>query len=191
MKKRFAFIICMIWMAAIKVFAQDTLITEIGKHIAVTISEISPTEIKYKHYDDMDGPQRIIRTERVMAIKYVNGTIDSLDDMDVNTETMAQRGKEDARQYYHKYKGARAATMITTIVVGGVSGLVPAIICSATPPKTKHLGYVDDKLMENREYSNAYRKEARHIKVKKVWMGYVTGIIIDVAALVVVLAIVG
>lgn len=55
-------------------FAQDTIVKKDGKIIVSKVIEISPTEIKYKKWDNLDGPTYVIYREDVRKIKYANGT---------------------------------------------------------------------------------------------------------------------
>ena len=54
MKKIFLF--CIIIFASINANAQDTIVKLSGDIILAKVSEITPTEIKYKRFDFQDGP---------------------------------------------------------------------------------------------------------------------------------------
>lgn len=88
-------------------------------------------------------------------------------------DSLFDLGKIDAARYYKGYKPAAIATMISSIYFP--FGLIPAIACSATPPSMSHLGYKDQKLMENSSYYEGYTKTAHKIKKKKVWGGFAIG----------------
>jgi hypothetical protein len=55
-------------------FAQDTIVKNSGEMIPARIIEISPTQIKYKKMDFLDGPLYVENKSDVKMIKYSNGT---------------------------------------------------------------------------------------------------------------------
>ena len=59
------------WLFSVN--AQDLIILKDGNTIEVKILEISPTEIKYKRFDHLDGPTIVIMAVNVLSIRYENG----------------------------------------------------------------------------------------------------------------------
>ena len=57
--------------------ACDTLILRNETEIKVKIIEITPTEIKYKHCNNLNGPTYVVYRYDVSYIKYANGSLDS------------------------------------------------------------------------------------------------------------------
>lgn len=55
----------------------DTLIMRDGTEIKVKVIEITPTEIKYKFCNRIDGPTYVAYRYTASYIKYANGTLDS------------------------------------------------------------------------------------------------------------------
>ena len=55
----------------------DTLIMRNGTVIKVKVTEVSPTEIKYKYCNNLEGPSYVIYRYQASYIKYRNGTFDS------------------------------------------------------------------------------------------------------------------
>ena len=53
--------------------AQDLIILKNGNKIEAKVLEISPTEIRYKRFDHLDGPTNIVMVINVHSIKYENG----------------------------------------------------------------------------------------------------------------------
>jgi hypothetical protein len=53
--------------------AQDLLILKDGNTIEAKVLEISPTEIRYKRFDHLDGPTIVVLAENVLSIRYENG----------------------------------------------------------------------------------------------------------------------
>lgn len=70
------------------IYAQDSLFTKKGNIIPCVITEIGIDEIKYKTYDNVDGPNYVIRKTDVSKIVYKNGKTEVFlpDEMDMNKE---------------------------------------------------------------------------------------------------------
>jgi hypothetical protein len=57
-------------------FCQDIIFKTNGDEISAKVIEISPTEIKYKRFENPEGPNYIIDKNQVLMIKYENGNKD-------------------------------------------------------------------------------------------------------------------
>jgi hypothetical protein len=68
-------------------FSQDTLQFKNGTKIQVIVKEINPENIKYKKFDNQEGPMITVLKNEVTSIKYANGTIDVLDTVVSQVET--------------------------------------------------------------------------------------------------------
>jgi len=55
------------------VCAQDLIILRDGNVIEAKVMEISPSEIRYKRFDNQDGPVIILPIINVLSIRYENG----------------------------------------------------------------------------------------------------------------------
>lgn len=87
-------------------FAQDLLTTKTGEDISCKVLEVAITEIKYKKFDDLNGPVFSILKSEVLLIRYENGTKDifAVDEnigtvSFINNDPFAQ-GQSDALKYY-------------------------------------------------------------------------------------------
>jgi len=56
--------------------AQDVILKKNGDEISAKIQEVGVTDIKYKKFENPDGPMYTILKSEVMMIKYQNGTKD-------------------------------------------------------------------------------------------------------------------
>ena len=63
---------------AFSVHAQDVIIMRDGNMIDAKIIEITPAEIRYRHFGDLDGPLNLISAADVLSIKYENGMVESV-----------------------------------------------------------------------------------------------------------------
>jgi hypothetical protein len=58
------------------VSAQDLIILRDGNVIESKVTEISPTEIRYKRSNHLDGPTIVVPAVNVLSIRYTNGKVD-------------------------------------------------------------------------------------------------------------------
>lgn len=74
MKKILLLFLCVCYS---NMFSQDTLFHKSGEIQAVKVSEINPQLIKYKKFENLNGPVYSISISDVQRIKYSGGQIDS------------------------------------------------------------------------------------------------------------------
>lgn len=72
--KTFYFVSAMMCVCSVNIYAQDLITTRDGRDINAKITEVSKNEIKYKLFDNLDGPTYIIATNELLMIRYENGT---------------------------------------------------------------------------------------------------------------------
>jgi len=106
-----------------KVASPDSLCDKItlknGDESFVKIYEISPTEIKYKRCDMLDGPLYVVKKSDVFMIKYSNGTKELF-----NTESTSSSNEDT--QPRSKYKGPQKThPMAIAAFVLGILGIWP------------------------------------------------------------------
>jgi hypothetical protein len=80
--KRRIFVLILFITASFSVWTQDQITMRDGTTIEVKITEITPSEIKYKRLDYLDGPVIVISRESVLSIRYENGIFEI-----INAET--------------------------------------------------------------------------------------------------------
>lgn len=69
-------LILLIAFSATVSFSQDIITKKDGTTIEAEVLEITPTLIKYKKYDQEDGPLRSIKISDIVSIKYEDGEIE-------------------------------------------------------------------------------------------------------------------
>jgi len=74
--KKFFFIAVLFITFAVSVSAQDMIVLINGNIIEAKILEILPTEIRYKRFDNLNGPIHVILKREVYSIRYENGIVD-------------------------------------------------------------------------------------------------------------------
>ena len=69
-----------------KLIAQDKITLLNGTEIISKLNEISDTEVKYKLFDNQNGPDRILLKKDIFSIKYENGKIEVYNSGNLNSE---------------------------------------------------------------------------------------------------------
>jgi len=69
-----------------KLIAQDKITLLNGTEIISKLNEISDTEIKYKLFDNQNGPDRVLLKKDIFSIKYENGKIEVFNSGNLNSE---------------------------------------------------------------------------------------------------------
>jgi len=170
--------------------AQDTLSTRSGESIIAKVLEVTTNEVKYKKFNNLNGPDIIILKSDLLQIRYENGTKDDFNNIikkeDTNNAAIdeAVQGKNDAKKFYNGYKTAGTIAFVSNFTP--MLPIIPSLIfslastSSSNIPKDINLNYPSASLMENEKYANSYRQEAMKIKKRKIWLnaGLGAGIII-------------
>jgi hypothetical protein len=71
----------------ISIYAQDNITLKNGDEIKSKVLEVTTTEVKYKKYDNLDGPIYTISKSDILFIKYENGQKDVFNDTKEETNT--------------------------------------------------------------------------------------------------------
>ena len=156
-------------------FSQDVLTKKTGDDIKAKVLEVTTTEVKYKKFDNLNGPIFSILKSELLLIRYENGSKDVFNENKKSEEKIVSikdlyfDGESDANKFYKGYKGAGSTVLATGLLLSPLVGLIPAAICASSAPQDENLGYPSSDLMKNSEYANGYRNRAKKIKQNKVW----------------------
>lgn len=82
-------------LCTISVFSQDVIFTKSGDKIEAKIIEITTTTIKYKKFDQQDGPIRNIEKSEVKEIIYEDGQWDKFDEKEPKVEDKKVEEKKE------------------------------------------------------------------------------------------------
>jgi len=187
-------------------FSQDIVYLNNGTEIKAKIIEITSETVKYKRFEQLDGPIRNILLPEVLMIIYEDGTHEVFQKEEKNTnQTLRQdellpfrepagaflaqtnnqdfcfQGQRDASTYYTGYREAATWTSAATILGGVIIGIIPAIACSTSDPQSSTFTVPDTELLRNSTYYQCYSQEAKRIKSKKVWTYFGIGVAVDLA----------
>jgi len=111
------------------IFAQDVIILKNGDEIKAKVLEISSLEIKYKRFDNLEGPTVVIPAANVLMIQYENGTREI-----INAETRNSISDNSQSERAIDRRGAAIALNATlglgigSYVQGDVTGGTIALI---------------------------------------------------------------
>jgi hypothetical protein len=72
--KHFVVVAVILFSGVCSIYAQDLIVLRDGNMIEAKIVEISPSEIRYKRFDNLDGPTIVLPVTNVLSIRYENGT---------------------------------------------------------------------------------------------------------------------
>jgi len=161
-------------------FSQDIIILNNGNEITTKLTEITPTELKYKKFDNIEGPTITILKSDVFMIKYSNGEKELIKSIDVKKEIKIDDyyalGKEDADKYFYKYGRVRSGVGFAGgFLLGPVLGVIPTAITASSAPSIEDLGVQDKELLKNKDYNLGYTTRAHSIKRRKTWGSYISG----------------
>lgn len=181
---------------SLTISAQDRLVLKSGEEKNVKIEEVGTDEIKYRKQSS--GPLYIIKKSEVFMIVYADGTKDMFNESPAeekpeskieepaSNDDLYQEGVVDAAMYYKGHSSGAGGTLITTLVLSSLLGLVPAIACSSTPPDRINLRMPGDNA-KNNSYVRGYEDQAFKIKKRKVWTMWGVGFGINLAVAVILL----
>jgi len=71
-------------------WSQDTIVTKKNENIASKVLEVTTSEIKYKKFDNLDGPIYSLLKADVFLIKYSNGTKDTFIPLDSSSSNITK-----------------------------------------------------------------------------------------------------
>lgn len=197
-------ILCCVLM--INSYAQDIIFLKNGEEIKSKVKEVKEQEISYLKFENLDGPVYTIAKSTVLMIKYENGQKDIFsNDKPVANETFIEsspfeisplgkksvysyeKGMADASIYYTGQNSGKTPVLLTSLLLNGLFGLIPAVACSATSPKLQNMSVPNlEAYQNNPEYAKGYMAQAKKTKSKKIWKNWAIGTAISTVFILVV-----
>lgn len=86
MELRYSIVICFLF-SCFFLQAQDTLYRTSGEKIIVKVTEVGPSQIKYKRVESINGPEYVIKSSEVSKIIYADGHNDIFIQGKMNTSS--------------------------------------------------------------------------------------------------------
>ncbi len=184
MKKQLIATVIITLYTSLSIFAQDIITKRNGDEIKAKIIEVGTDDVKFKKFDNIDGPLFVVSKSDIIFIKYENGSKEIFEDIKTSILKNNQllpinwklQGEDDALRCYRGYRGAQVGTFFTCLILGPLVGLIPAISTSSVKPsKQKYLQYPNNNYFNNIEYKDAYINRAYKRKKHKIWGMYGLG----------------
>lgn len=101
--KRNLFIFLTLAVFASTVFSQDVITKKTGEDISAKVIEVTQTLIKYKKFDNVDGPLYSILKSDVLIIRYENGTKDIFENETEQQQQTNNFNDESTNPIIYKY----------------------------------------------------------------------------------------
>lgn len=175
--KRFTLITAFTLIGFLNSNGQDIITKKNGEDIQSKVIEITLGEVKYKKWDNQDGPLISIAKSEILMVRYQNGTKDIFNETYSPAAAKGETenyiaGQKDALQYYRGYKPASNGTLATGLLLSPLIGLVPAFATTSSAPEDINLQYPDPSKMKNQDYYSGYTRKAFQMKKQKVWTNW-------------------
>ena len=163
-----------------------------GFEIECKVRLVSLSTITYKLKSNPDGPDHEIGKDKVLMIRYANGSKDIFTDTEqpeeesyvpdtpeLSASDKCHLGTMDA-DMYHGWKGAS----VTSGVCCGVFGVLACAIGSPTPEKGKQTSMMSGNkdLFSDPNYRKCYEKKARGTKINHALIGWAAWLLLLVVA---------
>jgi hypothetical protein len=103
MKYFFTFFILLVFLKS--AVCQDTIVKINGDKIVAKISEISPTELKYKRFDFQDGPTYVESKSGIRYIRFSNGLKEEFSQVITISESPKAPAENSNADYYDPNAG--------------------------------------------------------------------------------------
>jgi len=95
--KRFYIIAFALFIGSIfSINAQDLVILRDGNVIEAKVAEISPTEIRYRRFNHLNGPIIVVARADVLSIRYENKTVEIINPISAAGQGASQSGQQQA-----------------------------------------------------------------------------------------------
>jgi hypothetical protein len=181
-------------LLSVTAHAQDTLVLRTGREHVVKVLEINPTEVIYKRFDNLEGPNIIVLKADVAHIVYANGTREEFEEEAPRVPTdrpvvarspearvadpprtdqeLYQQGRLDAMHHY-RGNGALFGTMGAALYPP--AGLVTGVIVGAVPPNPAKFYSPTPELFRHPSYMKGYQVQAQRRKIGKAATGFCVG----------------
>lgn len=179
--KKILLSVFLLFLFAFSGFSQDVITKSNGDEILAKILEVTQNDVKYRKFDQQNGPIFTISKAELLMVKYENGSKDVFNSQNKknfdksDSEALELKAREDAKMNYRGQKSGAGWTAAATFVFSPVLGIIPAAICSSSEPDKANLNIKDPELMKSGVYDKAYTEQAHKIKKKKVWTSFGIG----------------
>lgn len=114
------FLIQLVWcLASLTALAQDKITTVKGDLLEAKVLEVTPDEVRYKKWENLDGPTYSIEKSEVFMIEYENGSKDVFGAGQSASGNSAVQQGPPAQIYFfrpNKFAGSSPEIIVGTVV---------------------------------------------------------------------------
>jgi len=93
---KYLFFLATLLLPSVYVFAQDIIVTKDSKRVDAKVFEVNINDVKYKDWDNLDGPLYTILKSDIASILYQNGKVETFSN--VSQPTLQEKRSGDAPQ---------------------------------------------------------------------------------------------
>ena len=112
MRKKSLFLVAILLLCGASVFAQDIITLKNGDDIQALVQDIGEVDVKYKKFDNPNGPNYTLKKSEILMIRYANGSKDVFADNTTPTATTTPAPvvkqpsvQSDAEEVYFNFWG--------------------------------------------------------------------------------------
>jgi hypothetical protein len=86
------------WAISVNSYSQDIILLKSSALIKSKVIEVTDTELKFKNFDNLEGPTRVISKSQVVSITYENGSVDNFQNF-ISPSDVATKKDEDTSDF--------------------------------------------------------------------------------------------
>ena len=101
-------------------FAQDFIVLKTGEEIKSKVTEITSNEIKYKKFDNLEGPAYSVNKSTVFMIKYKNGTKDIINPINEKQKDVSKENNSNVTDSKYKTKRKPVLSCVYSVLYPGI-----------------------------------------------------------------------
>lgn len=101
------------------IYSQDIILLKSSAIIKSKVIEVTDTELKFKNFDNLEGPTRVIAKSQVVSITYENGSVDNFQSYLAPSEKKNEDTSDFAKIKPKSFGGPRVG--VTYITPGSVA----------------------------------------------------------------------
>jgi len=102
------------------VIAQDFIVLKTGEEIKSKVTEITSNEIKYKKFDNLEGPAYSVNKSTVFMIKYKNGTKDIINPINEKQKDVSKENNSNVTDSKYKTKRKPVLSCVYSVLYPGI-----------------------------------------------------------------------
>lgn len=204
MQKVYFFFLLVGIVFQVQVRAQDSLFSKKDVVTPCKILQISPIDIRYKRFDNLNGPDYVVKRADYSFVIFENRTVEYLEtetELETSaiqdasppieyvkntktapTENTYYKGYLDAERFYKVRQSTGTVVTLSTLILTPLYGLIPVTIIALSKPNITSYVMLKPDEFKSPEYRLGFEQQAASMKRKRVWRNYgiVSGVYVAV-----------